>query len=114
MTDEQLDALAALEQAATTGPWLQDLNRPHTVLCTDDEFIGSVLYNVNENDVPFVVAARNAFRDLIAQAREANELRAQLVKAYQLIERITPQADQVVGVEDEILREAYLILKGAQ
>lgn len=94
MTDEQLDALAALEQAATTGPWLQDLNRPHTVLCTDDEFIGSVLYNVNENDVPFVVAARNAFRDLIAQAKEANELRDETERLKAELAEAKPYKDQ--------------------
>lgn len=48
----------ALEKL-TPGPWLQDSDKPHTVLAVEGGYIGSVLYNVNEHDVPGIVLLRN-------------------------------------------------------
>lgn len=59
LTPERRAENIRLREAATPGPWLVDPDRKHTVRCTDGAFIGSLLYNVNTDDVFYIVAACN-------------------------------------------------------
>ncbi len=94
MTDNQLQQLAALAEAATPGPWWVDRYATdmscteHAVgVRTDDMMLASMgIDDVAMPDARFIAAARQAVPELLA---EAAALRRQLAECQAWLERIS-------------------------
>lgn len=90
MTDEQLQQLAALTEAATPGPWLVSIvDNVNAAFCrvAPDATAHVCCYTDNrENDIAFISAARQAVPELLA---EVSDLRRQLAEAQAWLERIS-------------------------
>lgn len=102
-----LDALAALERAATPGEWLVALNGSAETclrfiwrndyggnLSPEGRNVGAtrVARDFHEKDAALTAALRNAAPQLIAAAREAERLRAALANAERVAQRFSGQA----------------------
>lgn len=68
LTPEALDALAALDQAATPGPWRAASGSVETIVMS--ETVATM--RLDDADAALIAAMRNALPALIAAAREAS------------------------------------------
>jgi hypothetical protein len=76
-----LDELERIEREATAGPWRVNTFHPNSVLSESRRCVAkcvSVASPGGEEDATFITAIRNAAPALIARARRADELEAEL------------------------------------
>ena len=104
LTNERLDELAAMEQAATARPWFavesddDFFMTQHFVssVCEGDEpdeiVAGTLIQNCKQvhsiskrwqENAAFIAAARNEFAAMIEQCKEANRLREAMLATYE-------------------------------
>ena len=82
ITENRLKELDAMEQAATKGPWRKGIERLDTVISdgsngnevTDEWYGGKLICETGHStDVAFIVIARTAVPELIAEVRRLRE-----------------------------------------
>ena len=82
MTQAELDALKALADAATPGPWLTngwyDGIRYSILFSANERFTETLAYNLNREDAAFIAATRAAVPALIAEVERLRADNAQL------------------------------------
>ena len=83
MTQAELDALKALADAATPGPWLTngwyDGIRYSVLFSANERFTETLAYNLNCEDAAFIAATRAAVPALIAEVERLNGERSFLM-----------------------------------
>lgn len=108
MTEQELQRLEALEQAATGAPWSEFCESGDWWVSRKDEFDGPGDWVFNSNtdfwnkqeDVDFVVAARNALPALIAEVRRLRAIIAQIeARRDELARRAAEQRGIPEGID---------------
>ena len=111
MTDAEIAALAELERKATGAPWIYDASEGWGYI-TDGE--GNLATDVDDEDGPFIAAARNAVPRLLdtiaADRAEIARLRKALDEAEACMSIVEPRSDKaeylrILGVVRDALKE---------
>lgn len=93
MTEDDLKAIEARTEAATPGPWEQDLGSvksPHAVRGVLPAYVCGI---ASDQDATFIAAARTDVPDLVAEVRRLRELGRELAEACEEALRFAQEHD---------------------